>query len=472
MRSNSLAFIVVLAAALLLRVLRLHVRWDEITLAYAAYAEPLAAALEGGQSSTLLSRWIGLHPPLWGGIQALFEVIAPIPWVWMGFSVLCSLAAVWVVGRHAGWIAALVLATAPTHLWDAAEVNNYPLASLAIALMVVAASGPWAGLAAAAVVAVWSHLLAFVPACALVLWRAGQLRPSDRNKLLVTFGLGALPIVGGVARLMEEGSTWAQPEVVLVAWVDLVGTTMGAEGLMLAPLVLWGLRGASGLTWAAMGLALIAAVGLGAAAAHQRPYLGLFAPLAALAVAHACRRGRRLIWVVVLLCTTRGLRFAVDDFDRFRAIVRDVSSLRGVDVALQSAAVGDAVWLVSPALQPDDDKTASSSVLWRMRPWRSLPIARPVSFEYTDYRFGQPRVADGVQVHTSTELYDGPFDHIARDRLKQGAKLVVVLYDHGPATGINERLERVLQPYVVTWREVGEDRGLGRDRVAFVTGIK
>ncbi len=48
MRSNSLAFIAVLIFAAALRLLRMHVRWDEITLAYAAYAEPLAMALSEG----------------------------------------------------------------------------------------------------------------------------------------------------------------------------------------------------------------------------------------------------------------------------------------------------------------------------------------------------------------------------------------------------------------------------------------
>ena len=49
---------------------------------------------------------------------------------------------------------------------------------------------------------------------------------------------------------------------------------------------------------------------------------------------------------------------------------------------------------------------------------------------------------------------------------------VVVIYDHSPATGLVERIERVLQPYMVSWKDVGEDRGLGRDKVAIVTGLR
>ena len=96
-----------------------------------------------------------------------------------------------------------------------------------------------------------------------------------------------------------------------------------------------------------------------------------------------------------------------------------------------------------------------------------------MSFEYKDYRYGHPRHFNGRVIHTSTEkLYEAPFDHIARAALEQNQRLAVVIYDHSPATGLVERIERVLQPYTVTWRDVGEDRGLGRDKVAIVTGLR
>ena len=79
MRSNSLALIPVLILAALLRLLRMHVRWDEITLAYSAYAEPVTQALIDGHPTALLGSWIGLHPPLWGVIHGLMEVIVPVP---------------------------------------------------------------------------------------------------------------------------------------------------------------------------------------------------------------------------------------------------------------------------------------------------------------------------------------------------------------------------------------------------------
>ena len=175
---------------------------------------------------------------------------------------------------------------------------------------------------------------------------------------------------------------------------------------------------------------------------------------------------------VFLVCVVRGARFGGADLQRVSAVMDDLERERGVDVALADTRPGDTVWLVSPALQTDDDKTASSGVLWRMRPWLSTPIARPDTFEYKDYRYGHPRHVDGRIVHTSTELYEAPFDHIAQAALARGQQVVVVLYDHSPATGLVERIERVLQPYTVSWQEVGEDRGLGRDKVASVTGLQ
>jgi len=471
-KSKSAAFALVVIAAAALRLLRMGVRWDEIALAYAAYAEPLTLAVAEGHPTALLGSWIGLHPPLWGMVQAVMEQWVPIPWVWLGFSAMCSVAAVWVVGRTGGVVAALVLATAPVHLLDSAEVNNYPMASLAIALLMVTARGPWAGLAFAAVFAAWSHLLAGVGAFAVVAWRLGGLRPVERRNLLFAVALGMLPIGGGALRLMGQGSTWSQPQVSWSEWGSLLATTVGPEGLLLAPVMLWGLRGHLLVGWASMSGGLLALVAMGAAAAHQRPYLGLIAPIAALAIARSVLRKPVLLWVVVGLTVCRGVRFASEDLERIEAVVADLSVERAVDTALASARPGDAVWLVSPALQTDDDKTAFSGVLWRIHPWERFPIDRFVSFEYKDYRYGQPRNRAGVTVHTSTELDAQAFDHVTRKRLESGGQMWVVLYDYGPATGMVERIERVLQPYDAEWSAVGADRGLGVDRMIAVKGLQ
>ena len=465
MRSNSLALIAVLVLAAALRVLRMIVRWDEITLAYAAYAEPIVQAIAGFHPSALLGSWIGLHPPLWGVIHGALEWVAPLPFLWMGFSVACSTCAVFVVGRVGGWVPALVLATAPVHLLDAAELNNYPLASLAVAALVVCAEGGWLQLALAAIFAGWAHLLTGVGAVGLVLWRSIRLRGPSRLALLSVVVAGLMPIAGGAFRLMGQGSTWAQPEVPTLRWLGFVADTVGPEGWFLVPFVLLGLRGSTRALWVCLVGTLVVAVGLDAAASHQRPYLGLIAPVAAMAVAHTLRRYPRLTWVVVGLCLVRGGRFAADDLGRVSAIISDQERSRGIDLVLSQASPGDTVWLVAPALQADDDKTAFSAVLWRFTPWTSMPMALGGDFEFKDYRYGQPRKVGGLTVHTSTELYPAPFDHIFAKANADGHAVWVVVYDHSPATGLIARIEHVMAPYSVAWQSVGEDQGLGADLV-------
>jgi hypothetical protein len=473
MRNHSSA---VLAAALIigagLRTMRVCARWDELTLAYAAYMAPLSQSLEEGHPTALIGAWTGLHPPLYGAIHAVLEVVWPVPLVWLGLSALASLGAVAVVGRVAGPVAALVLATAPVHLMDAAEINNYPLASLAVAGLIWAARRSWAWLAAAAVLAAWAHVLGGVAAAAVVGWRIWRGPPVDTWPLLAASGLGMLPILGGVARLLSMESTWSQPQVDLVSWGRLVADTLGPEGLVLAPVVLLGLRREVAAGWLAIVGALGLAIVLGAAAAHQRPYLGLIAPIAAVAVGQAARSRPWLAWAVAAVCLVRGVRVGMADGARLEAISSDQERARAVDEAISQSEPGDTLWLVAPALQPDDDKTDTGPVMWRFRPWERMPIARPVPLEYQDYRFGHPREWRGRVLHTSTELDPAAFDQIAAQRLGAGGRVFVVLYDHAPASGLKARVARVLRPYATTGVEVGEDAGLGVDWLVAVEGLR
>jgi hypothetical protein len=128
--------------------------------------------------------------------------------------------------------------------------------------------------------------------------------------------------------------------------------------------------------------------------------------------------------------------------------------------------------LVAPALQPDDDKTDTSAVMWRISPLERMPIARPIPFEYTDYRFGHPRDWRGRVIHTSTELDEQAFDAVAAARLEAGGAVWVVLYDHAPAHGLKARVERAMRPYVSETRAVGTDDGLGTDWLFVVEGLK
>ena len=120
---------------------------------------------------------------------------------------------------------------------------------------------------------------------------------------------------------------------------------------------------------------------------------------------------------------------------------------------LAEAREGDTLWLLAPALRPDDDKTATAPVLWRLRPWRAMPIARPVPFDYVDYRYGQPRKWGPLTVHTSVELSDDIFDQVVGATLAEGGRAWLVLYEHAPATGLAARVARTLRPYeTMSWQ--------------------
>lgn len=469
-----------LSLGLVLRGLRVVARWDELSLAYAAYAEPTAAALSHGELLRAATTWIGLHPPLYGLIQGVCELFLPVPLVWLSISALLSFAAVALVGRAGGVVAAAVLATSAVQLADAAELNNYPLASFTLALVLALAGGPWWALALGAVLATWTHVLAAAGAAGVVLWRL--LRPgkrADKLRLAAACVLGAAPVVvGGLHRAAESG-TFEQPAGELLAWLRLVADAVGVEGLVLAPLVLAFLLwrgGAAAAAWFPVSGVLVLALLAGAAAPHQRPYLGLLAPAAAVALGLGTRRiagrgPRRILVALVLgLCALRGGRALWSEWQVATQIGQDQHRTRALDVALERSVPGDTVWVVVPALQPDDDKTATGPLMWRFSPWEAMPIAKPVSFEYTDYRFGQPRSYRGRTVHTSTELDAQVFDDVAAAALKRG-ELWVVLADYAPAAGLRERVLRVLRPYQVSVDEVGDDQGLGRDLLAHVSGL-
>lgn len=465
-----------LGLGLALRGLRVVARWDALTLAYAAYAEPVADALSHGQLLRAATTWVGLHPPLYALIQGLSEVLLPVPLLWLATGALLSLAAVALVGRTAGPLAAAVLATAPLQLADAAEVDSYPLASFALALVLALARGPWWALAGAAVVASWSHVLAAAGAAGVVAWRLRYpLQPGERPRLLGAFALGVLPVAVGAARRVLAPGTFSQPAGDLGAWLSMAVHGMGMEGLLLAPLVLLGLWGPAAAAWLPVAGVLGLALATGAAAPHQRPYLDLLGPAAAVAVAGEVlrieRRGLRLAMagLVLVLCGLRGARGLASGWSQLTEIRADLARPRALDAALAESAPGDALWLVQPALQADDDKTAIDPLMWRLPPWTPMPILRPVPFEYADYRYGQPRGFRGRTFLSSTELSEQALDHMAPVLLAQG-RLYVVLADHGPAAGLVARVERALRPYAFTEEEVGADQGLGRDRLYRVTG--
>ncbi len=476
MRSERAAAVGVVVVATALRLPRVIARWDEVALAYAAYAEPAVRALEAGSLAGALTAWVGLHPPLHAVLLGVSELVLPVPLLWLGFSAACSVAAVGAVTRLAGPVPGLVLATAPLQLAYAAEVNNYPLAIAALALLLLAARAPWGWLVAAAGLACWSHLLGAAAAGAVVAWRlVHPVAPRERLPLAAGSALLALPVVVGAVRLVAADTTFIQPEVAAGDWGAQVLAAVGPVGVALAAVGLAGLGEAPGAALLGAGALLAASLASHAAAAHQLPYLALLGVPLAASVGLALRRaGAARGWVagaVVAACLGRGGVAAVEEWARVVDLNRAQAHDRGLDHALADSAPGDVVWVVAPALQADDDKTATSALMWRLPPWSRMPRVFEVPFEYRDWRYGQPRGFRGRAVHTSTELAEAPFDHVARAVLARGGRVWVVLADHAPATGLADRVARAVRPYAVTRRAFPTSEGLGDDLVWRIDGV-
>ena len=479
----------------LLRLARGAARWDEVALAYAAYTEPAAQALAEGEPLGALSSWVGLHPPLHAVIMGLLELLWPAPLAWIGLSLLASWLAVVLIGRRAGWIAAAALAGGPLQLAYCAEVNNYPLAVLAVAALLVAPRRPGLGLYAAVALACWAHVLTALAAGAFVLHLAwtGGLSRSNQARLLGGSALFAAPVVVGALRRVGGEGTFVQARPELSTWWETASAHLGPETVLLVALGglgLWLGGGRPRVLGVALTLGYGAALFAGAAATHQRPYLALFGPVLALGLAELPERvgpWRRAARVVlgVLLAVQLGRSGASALAGAWE--LQDAGDLeRGLDRVLVEAAPGDTVWLVAPALQPDDDKEARSPLLWRLNPAEAMPMARPVAFEYLDYRYGQPRTWRGLTVHTSVELEEQVFDHVARAALAEGHQVWVVLYEHAPATGLEARVERTLRPYaLLRWSQaypgvpgrlggdgLGGSASLGEDLVFQIRGLQ
>jgi hypothetical protein len=203
---------------------------------------------------------------------------------------------------------------------------------------------------------------------------------------------------------------------------------------------------------------------LGAAAPHQLPYLLLPGPVVAAAVGLAARgRSRWVALLVVAFCLLRLGRVEAAAVPRLLALRADLDRERAVDLAVARSVPGDVLWLVAPALQADDDKTDSSPVLWRLGIFEPMPMERWESFDYLDWRFGQPRRWRGRVVHTSTELAEQALDHVVERVWERGGTVWVVLYDHGPATGLAGRVERAVRPWSPEQQVVPRHQGLGDD---------
>ena len=472
-----------LLVAGLLRAGRALLRWEEVSIAYAAYQAPLVKAW--GDPGLLLDRWVGLHPPLYGMAYAAIEHAAPIPLLFLGFSALCSWLAVLLVyraarllgGTAAGVVALALAAGAPVALHYAAELNNYPLLLALVAALIWAWAryrqgvGGWLPLALLGIAAGWTHLLGGMAAGLVVLAVMARHR-GDGLRALAVLALGCAPVVAGALELAGSADTFSQPELHLDLslrdWGERFGWLCLPAGLLALP----ALRRTPALALALLGMVITigAMIGLGVAAPHQFPYWSLLMPFGAVLAGVAATRvpgwwlGAGALALVQLWVGGRAVQHDL------RRCWRDQNRPRAIDEALARAEPGDGLWIVSPALEPDDDKRAISPSVWRFRPWRPMPMVEPFPMEYTDYRYGQPRDYQGVTVYSFTDFWPDRMDAILRHHTDSDHRVWVALYDHGPAQGYPERLRRMLRPWSFDEEQVGWDDGLGVDWLLRIDG--
>jgi hypothetical protein len=472
-----------LLLAAVMRAGRVLLRWEEVSLAYAAYQAPLVDAW--GDPGLLLDSWVGLHPPLYGLCFAAIEHSAPIPLVFLGFSALCSFAAVvfvWravhlLAGDLAGLCALALAATAPVALHYAAELNNYPLLLALVSAQVWAwaryregLSG-WLPLSLLGVAAGWTHLLGGVIAGLLLLAVLARHR-GDGLRALVVLAVGCCPVVAGALELAGNADTFGQPEIHLDLSLRDWRERFGWLVLPLALLALPSLDRAPALVLAWLGLtgAIVAMILAGVAAPHQFPYWTLLMPMGLALVGVAVGRVPGWWLGAVALAIVQGFVGLRAELYDLRRCWRDLHRPRAIDLALAQSQPGDAMWLVSPALEPDDDKRAVSPSVWRLRPWRPMPMVKPFPMEYTDYRYGQPRLYQDITVYSFTDFWPDRMDAILQHHTDTGHRIRIALYDHGPAEGYPERLRRMLRPWAFEEQQVGWDDGLGVDWLLVVDG--
>jgi hypothetical protein len=393
--------------ALVLRLVQAALRWDELALAYVAYAQPWLDRAAAGEWAAALGTFTGLHPPLHSLILGALNGLWGAPAAWILWSVVASTGAVWLLGRAEGAGAAWVLAFDPLQLQYAAEVNNYPTLCLLGAAAwsarqraMLGGGGAWLGVVGG--LGGLNHLLGGVWAGLVALSLLGR----DRRAALTALGLmliiDAAVLVRAVQLAGGEG-TFGQAGLAFGPIVEGLGVKLG-PALWLWPLALVSVARRPGLVAVGLGYSLIVLgwMALGVAAPHQQPYW----LLTSLAVAGLWGAAPRLLLVGALLVSAAQLRPLIEDAS---GLWRRLEWDRGVDQALLGSRPGDALWLLAPGLAPDDDKRQSSDVLWRFDPFVPAPPWRgdggEPTFEYTDYGFGQPRWLGGRIVHTSTDLW-------------------------------------------------------------------
>ena len=378
------------------RLVRVAGRWDEWALHYATYNEATRTALLSGNIIDALTGWVGLHPPGYPLLHSIASIVWPAPLVWLLISAVASTVAVWALlkAHPQTVIPALVIATDPVQIHYAAEVNNYPIATmlLALAWMAHRRDRPVL-LAVVAFLSCWVHLIGAV-AVGLI-----AIMSRHRYHLIAVMACSsALLIPEATGIVMDEGSR-KQPPLDLGSSLRDALDRFGPSWVVLVPVLIAGLHRSkeAALLWAGLLTVWVSTVWAGFAAPHQFPYacfLGI--PAAALIGASSASRHRLAVGVGVFLLA-RGLFASMGDGRRLVDVVQDQSRSRAIDVVLERAVEGDAIILVRGPGPPDDDKRHTSSVLWRISP---LDAAFPIPSERPATIGGHPFLIDGVRVYT------------------------------------------------------------------------
>ena len=415
----------IVTLGLLLRALRVPQRWEEVSWLYAAYSGPIVRAMDEGRVGEALTTFTGLHPPLWFVLHALSELYAPVPILWLLSSATASALAVLALRR---WpIAAAAAATSAAQLPYAAEVNNYPLLALWVAILwalrerAAAGASAWA-LPLVAALAGWTHglggFVALIVALSLV-----RRRPKLAALTVAALVLAALPLLPGLLAILADPSSRAQPPLKPALMLHDAWTRFGPWPLLWAPLGLLGARRAPALFlgWLATLAFVLGLQAAHVAAPHQLPYaLALTAPWALL-VHHgvASSSARRLAFGLALV---QGLAQLPAELSRAAALVD--TTRRGVDHTFAESSPGDRVLLLRPAPVNDDDKRRISPTLWRLPPWLPMPRVRLHDAPLEDFRVGQPRLVNGRVVF----VLDEPRPSV--EALIADAPTWIVVYDH------------------------------------------
>ena len=445
MRRGAMAIIIV---AIILRIVRAACRWEEWALHYAAYNMPTYEALQTNDLGSLLSHWVGLHPPLYPLLHSAGSVLWPSPASWLLFSAVCSIAAVgFMVAAHpTTLLPALLLATDPVQLHYAAEVNNYPLSVLLI-------SAGWWGLqthrprviALVGILAAWTHIMAGVAVFGIALMHP------KRFRIMGAMALSALPLLPTAWELASDAGSQRQPPLLLETSMGDAIDRFSISWVILFPALLLGItrHHAAAVGWSVCMGFWVFTVGLGIAAPHQFPYammLGVFASV----LLYAATIDRPLLaGFIVLVAVVRVGWAGGADVSRAHDIIQDQNTHRGVDAVMELSLPGDAIVLVRGPGVPDDDRRHSSPTLWRFSPFEPmLPLSTGIRPDLA----GQPRMVRGRRLYT--------FGH-PRDAIGSipGAHVFTVLYD-----GAEHNPDSVPpHPRQGAWQTAGPDLWRGPD---------